>query len=119
MVFGMPSVCPAGHNEGNMVSDYALGTIQQVSSDISKSKRQSFLNVRFLTGIAEIVWQVTRKKRKCEVGYHRQTLGETIVLPVNRATVVPQHGSFRATRSLNGKHPRLTVPFFGFMGNVS
>ena len=92
--------------------------MQQVVSDMSKLKRWSFFNVAILTGVAEIVWQATSWSRKCEVGCHHPTLGRTIILPANRVTAGLQHGSFRETRSQNGKCPRPGVPFYGFMGNV-
>ena len=74
--------------------------------------------LRWLTGITEIVWQAIAYTKIFPIGYHRLILGRTTILPANHATADPQRGSFRATRTKNGKHPRPRVLFYGFMGNV-
>jgi hypothetical protein len=74
--------------------------------------------LQFLTGIAEIIWQAKAWSKNREAGYHRLTLGRTSILPANHATLGPEHGSFRASSSQNGKRARPGDPFFGFMENV-
>ena len=91
--------------------------MQKLASDINKSKRQPFIDVA-ISGIAEILWQVTNWSRIFEDGCHRPTHGRTTTLPASHATVGLRHGSFRTTRTRNGKHLRPRVPFYGFMGNV-
>jgi hypothetical protein len=51
-------------------------------------------------------------------GYRHLILGRIIILLVNQATPGLQRGSFRATRSQNGKRLRVGVPFYGSKGNV-
>ena len=92
--------------------------MQQLASGLNKLKRQSIFNAAIATGITEIVWQVTTYRKIFLGGCQRQILGRIITLPVNQATLGLQRGSFRATRSQNGKRLRPEVPFCGFMGNV-
>ena len=73
---------------------------------------------RLLTGIADIVSQATNWRRIFGLGCRRPTPGRTTTLPASHATVGLRRGSFRATRTQNGKHLRPRVPFYGFMGNV-
>jgi hypothetical protein len=68
--------------------------------------------------MTEIVWQATAYTKIFLHGYHRLILGRTIISPANHATASLHHGSFRATRSQNGKRLRLRVLFYGFMENV-
>ncbi len=53
-----------------------------------------------------------------EIGSLPLIHGRITTLPVNRTSKGPRRGLFKATCSLNGKHPN-GAPFFGSMGNVS
>jgi hypothetical protein len=92
--------------------------MQQIASGLNKSKRQSFLMLRKLIGIAEIVWQVTTCRKIFPSGYHHLILGRITMTPANHATLGLGRGSFRVTRSQNGKCLKPGVPFYGSMGNV-
>jgi hypothetical protein len=71
-----------------------------------------------VTRITEIVWQVTAYSKIFSGGYHHLILGRITIMPANLATTALQCGSFRETRSHNGKSLIPGVPFYGFMGNV-
>ena len=68
--------------------------------------------------MTEIVWQATAYTKIFLHGYHRLILGRTTISPANHAIASLHHGSFRATRSQNGKRPRPRVLFYGYMENV-
>ena len=68
--------------------------------------------------MTEIVWQATAYTKIFLHGYHRLILGRTTILPANHGTASLHRGSFRATRSQNGKRLRPRVLFYGFMENV-
>ena len=74
--------------------------------------------LRLLTGIAEIVWQATSWSRIFDLGCRRPTRGRITILPASHAALGLRNGSFRATRTQNGKHLMHQVPFYGFMENV-
>jgi hypothetical protein len=92
--------------------------MQQLASDQNKSKRKSFFDIAIVDLITKIVWQVIAYTKTFPIGYHRLILGRTTISPANHATAGLRRGSFRATRSKNGKRPRPQVPFYGFMENV-
>ena len=92
--------------------------MQQVASDLNKSKRQSNINVVMMAGITEIVWQVMSYSKIFSRGYHHLIPGRITIMPANHATAGLECGSFRATNSQNGKRLGLVVPFYGFTGNV-
>jgi hypothetical protein len=71
-----------------------------------------------LTGITEIVWQVTSYSKMFEVGSLRLIHGKITTLPVDRNTTERQRGLLEVAPSLNGNLPDQD-PFYGFMGNVS
>jgi hypothetical protein len=92
--------------------------MQQLASDQNKSKRKPFFDIAIVDWITKIVWQATTYTKIFSNGYHRLILGRTIIWPANHATTSLHRGSFRATRSKNGKRPRPRVPFYGLMENV-
>ena len=92
--------------------------LHRMASDKNKSMRQFFLKLPLLTGSTEIVWQATSYRGIFENGSLPLILGKTTTLPANRTTKGLRHGSFKATRSRNGKHQD-QVPFYGSTGNVS
>ena len=67
---------------------------------------------------AENSWQVRSCREILTLGSPPLTHGKITTLHVNCITRGPQHGSFKAERSQNGKHLD-RVPFYGYMGNVS
>jgi hypothetical protein len=71
-----------------------------------------------MTGITEIIRQVTSYRKIYSVGYHHLILGRTINLPANLATPGLQRGSSKEARSPNGKRPRHRIPLCGFTENV-
>jgi hypothetical protein len=73
--------------------------MQQVASDLNKSKRQSILMLRWLTRITEIVWQVTAYSKIFSGGYHHLILGRTTTLLADHTTAARERGSFRAKPS--------------------
>ena len=70
--------------------------------------------------IADIVtvWQVKSCDKIFVAGCLRLTHGKITILLAHRGIPGPGRGSFKATRSQNGRHPD-RVHFYGFMGNVS
>jgi hypothetical protein len=52
----------------SFVSELTLEMIQQMASEMNKSKRQYFLKLSLLTRIAEILWQVISYNKMFEVG---------------------------------------------------
>ena len=85
---------------------------------MNKSKRQIFCKLALLTGITEIVWQVTSYSKMFEVGSHRLIHGKTTILPVDHDTPGRQRGSLQVAPFQNGSRPGQD-PFYGSMGNVS
>jgi hypothetical protein len=73
--------------------------MQKLASDMNKSRRQSFIDARSLTGIADTVRQATCYNKMFKGGCCRLTHGRTRTLPVNHATAGLRHGSFKATRT--------------------
>ena len=71
-----------------------------------------------LTGITDVVWQVTSYSMMFEGGSLHLIHLKTTISPVNRNTLGQQNGLSKATPSRNGNRPD-QVPFYGFMGNVS
>jgi NACHT domain len=68
--------------------------------------------------IIEILRQVITYRKIFPSGYHHLTLGRITIMPANHATLGLDHGSFRVTRSQNGKRLSPGVPFYGFTENV-
>ena len=71
-----------------------------------------------LTGITEIVQQVTAYRKIFSVGYHHLIPGKIIMQPAIHAIPGLQSGSFMATRFQNGERPKSGVHFYGSMANV-
>ena len=92
--------------------------MHQVASDLNKTKREPFLMLYQLTGITEIVQQVTDYRKIFSGGYHHLTPGRTIMLPANRAIAGLQSGLYGATLFRNGERLKFLVRFYGSMGNV-
>ena len=92
--------------------------MQQLASDQKKSERRSFFNVAKADWDHRDCLQVIAYSKKLSHGSHRLILRRTTILPANHATPGLLRGSFRATRSQNGKRPKPRVLFCGFMGNV-
>ena len=94
--------------------------MHQITSNLNKAKREPFLTCsRSLTGITEIIQQVTAYRKIFSSGYQHLTPGRIIMLLLNHAIAGPQSGSFRDTPFQNGERPKFRVRFYGFMGNVS
>jgi hypothetical protein len=74
--------------------------------------------LRHLTGISEIVRQVTNYSKTFSTGYCHLILGRTTTSPASRATPGLQRGLLRETLSWNGKRLIPRVPLYGYMGNV-
>jgi hypothetical protein len=89
-----------------------------MASDKSKLKRQLFLTFAIPYRNIEIGRQVTSCREIFEIGSLRLIHGKITKFPTNRASKGPQHGSFKETRSRNGKR-RDQIRFCGSMGNVS
>jgi hypothetical protein len=92
--------------------------MHQIASDLNKAKREPFLMFGYLTGITEIVEQVTAYRKIFSGGYQRLTRGRIIMLPATYAIPGLQSGSFMATRLQNGERPKSRDYFYGSMGNV-
>jgi hypothetical protein len=71
-----------------------------------------------LTGITEIVFQVTNCGKIFEVGSLLPIHGKITTSLASRDRAGPEHGSFKGTQSLNGNHPDETA-CYGSMANVS
>src|SRR5713101_5859396 len=91
--------------------------MNEIASDMNKSKRQLCSVLGWLTGIAETVWQATGCREMFEIGCHLPTLGKTKTPPADHNTTGQRNGSFRATHSRHGKR-LIRVPFYGSMENV-
>ena len=89
-----------------------------MASEMNKSKRQIVLKLALLTGITEIVWQVTSYSAMFEVGSLRLIHGKTTILPVDCDTVEQQRGLLEVAPFRNGNLPDQDL-FYGFMGSVS
>jgi hypothetical protein len=76
-------------------------------------KRQSFFNVAISDWITEIVWQVTTYSKIFSKWLSPPDPWKNHNMPANHATAGLQRGSFRATRSQNGKRPRPGFPSMG------
>ena len=97
----------------------ALEIIQEIASEMNKSKRQIFSsNLPLLTGITEIVWQVTSYRKMFEDGSLRLTHGKITILPLDRDTPERQRGLLEVAPFRNGNRLDQDL-FYGFMGNVS
>ena len=70
-----------------------------------------------LTGVTEVVSQVTRYSKTFRVGSLHLIRGKITILPVTRDRPERQHGLSEAARSWSGNRPD-QAPFYGFMGNV-
>jgi hypothetical protein len=73
---------------------------------------------QLLTGITEIVRQVTSCKEIFNVGCHRLIHGKITTLPADRGIAEPESGSLKGIRSPNGRLLEW-VQFYGSMANVS
>src|SRR5487761_1050512 len=76
------------------------------------------LTLQLLLGITETVWQVTNCREISEVGSHPLILGKTSTSPADPGTAELGSGSFKPTRSRNGRRSE-RAPFYGSMANVS
>jgi hypothetical protein len=80
-------------------------------------------NVRYfgklapLTGVTEVLSQVTGYSKTFEVGSPHPIRGKITILRVTRDRAERQRGLSEAARSRSGNHPD-QAPFYGFMGNV-
>jgi hypothetical protein len=92
--------------------------MHQVASDLNKAKREPFLKLWYLTGITEIVQQVTAYRKIFSGGYYHLIRGRIIKLPAKHTIAGLQSGSFMATRFQNGKRLKSRVHLYGSMGNV-
>jgi hypothetical protein len=116
-MFRTPSVSYVWSQQVTSLSDCMLGIIQQIASDINKSKRPLFLIFAFADRKAESVWQEKNGNKTFEAGYLPLTRGKIIISHLNRATAGLPRGSSKATHSPNGNRPD-RVLFCGFMANV-
>ena len=91
--------------------------MNEIAGDINKLKRQLMFDVRWLTGVAEIVWQAKSCREMFETGCLLPILGKIKISPAVHNTAGRPNGSFRETRSQHGKRP-IRVLFCGFMENV-
>jgi len=91
--------------------------MNQIASDMNKSKRQLMFSPAIADRVAETVWQATSCREMFESGCHLPILGKIITSPVDHNTTGRRNGSFRATRSQHGKR-LIQVLFYGFMENV-
>jgi hypothetical protein len=89
-----------------------------MASEMNKSKRQIVLKLALLTGITEIVWQVTSYSAMFEVGSLRLIRGKITILPVDCDTQEQQRGLLQVAPFRNGNLPDQDL-FCGFMGSVS
>ena len=85
---------------------------------MNKSKRQIFHKLALLTGITEIVWQVTSYSKMFGVGSLHLIHGKITILPVARDTPEQQRGLLEEAFFRNGKVPDQDL-FYGSMGSVS
>jgi hypothetical protein len=92
--------------------------IQQMASEMNKSKRQIFRKLAPLIGITEVVSQVTSYSKMFEIGSLHLILGKIRILPADRDTAERQRGLSEVTPSWNGNRPG-QVHCCGFMGSVS
>jgi hypothetical protein len=74
------------------MSDGALELLQKMASEMKKSKRRAFPMSLKLTEHAEIVWQVTSRHKRFEIGSLRLTHGKIRTRSTNCDTPEPQHG---------------------------
>jgi hypothetical protein len=73
---------------------------------------------QLLTGITDIVWQVTSCSEIFSVGFHRLIHGKITTSPANRGIAELESGSFKGKRSRNGRHLERDR-FYGSTANVS
>jgi hypothetical protein len=73
---------------------------------------------RLLTRVTQIVRQVTSCRGISNAGSHPLIRGKITTSPADRATAEPGSGSFKGTRSRNGRHQERAL-FYGSMANVS
>jgi hypothetical protein len=97
---------------------WRLEILQEMASEMNKSKSQIFRKVSIVDGITEIVSQVTSYSKIFKVGCLHLIRGKTKILLVNRDTLEQQRGLSEAAPSRNGNRPD-QAPFYGFMENVS
>ena len=92
--------------------------MQEITSEMNKLKRQIFRELALLTGVTDIVWQVTSFRTMFEVGSLRLIHGKITILPVDRDTPEQQRGLLQVAPFRNGNLPDQDL-FYGFMGSVS
>src|SRR5579863_274884 len=90
--------------------------MQQITSDMNKSKRKLFFNSAKFR-LTKAVWQVTRCTEMCNVGSLRLIHGKTITLLANCLTPGRRRG-FSITRLSRNGSPLGGVPFCGSTANV-
>ena len=95
-----------------------LEIIQAIASKMNKSEREIFLKFVMLTGITEVVSQVTRYNKIFEVGSVHLIHRKITILLVNRDTPERRRGLLKTAPSWNGNCLD-QVLFYGSMGNVS
>src|SRR5579863_4354088 len=89
-----------------------------MASNKNKWECLLFHNVAMITGITEIIWQVTSCGEIFNGGSHPPIHGRITTSHADCDTAGPGSGSFNGTPSRNGRHPD-QVPFCGYMANVS
>ena len=92
--------------------------MQELTSEMNKSKRQIFRELASLIRITEVVLQATCYTKMFKDGSLRLIHGEITILPADRNTQERRRGLSKAVPSRNGNRPD-QVRFYGFMGNVS
>jgi hypothetical protein len=99
------------------MSDKALELLQQIASDLNRSKRQFVFCISTADKNTEILLQVTSYNKTFKIGSLPLTHGKITISPASRTIPGPQRGSSRAIPFWNGS--RLDrVHFCGFMANV-
>jgi hypothetical protein len=99
------------------VSDRALELLQQMASDMNKSKRPSFPMSPLLNENAEIVLQATSWQKIFEVGSLHLIHGKTRMRSANCGTLGLRRGFSMAKRSRIGNRPSRVI-FFRSVENV-
>ena len=92
--------------------------MNEIASDMNKSKRQLMFNPAMADWVVEIVLQVTSYRAMFKPGCHLPTLGKTITSPADHTTAERRNGSFRETHSQHGRRLPIQVLFYGSMENV-
>ena len=92
--------------------------IQEIASEMNKSKRQIFHKSTLLTKITEVIVQMTSYTIMFKDGSHRLIHGKITILPVNRDTRERHRGLLEVAFFRNGNRPDQDF-FYGFMGSVS